>query len=289
MNEPLAPATILIVVITAIVSFRGFGNRRFLERFLFDPQAILRDREHYRLVTSAFLHADMFHLFFNVFSLYSFGSGIELVFGLRDLLLIYFGSILGGSVLSLWLHRHHEYRALGASGGVCGVIFASIFLMPGGSVVIFPVPVPLPAWLFAIVFLVVSFIGLRRQLGNVGHDAHLGGAIIGLLLTTALHPRIVPASPRLFAAVMLLSAALFVYLWLNPLLLPPRSLLARWREWRAARRTRPREMSLADAHAELDRLLDKIARSGMDSLTAAERQRLRSLAARTKRAGTHPR
>ena len=277
MSEPIAIWTLAILVVTALTSFQGFRSPAFLERYIFDPAAVLGHKEYYRLITSGFLHGDWFHFGFNAFSLYSFGSAVETVFGAGTLLPIYFGSILGGSLLSLYLHRHHDYRALGASGGVCGVIFASIFLLPGGGVMVFPVPVAIPTGLYAILFLVLSFIGLRRQTGNIGHDAHLGGAIIGLLIATALHPGIVRASPVLYAAVMTLAVGLFAYLWWNPLFLPPASLWARWRQRRAAgqaRRAGARELSKEE---EIDCLLDKISRSGHHTLTAAEKRELNSL------------
>jgi membrane associated rhomboid family serine protease len=284
MHEPLAPCTIAVLAVTAVVSVLGFRSREFVEKYLFEPHAILADKQYYRMITSGFLHADVTHLVFNAYSFYSFGSLIELVHGARTLLVIYFGAILGGSLLSLYLHRHHDYRALGASGGVCGVIFASIFLLPGGGILLFPIPVPIPAWLYAIVFLIGSFVGVRRQLGRIGHDAHLGGAVIGLLIATAMHPWIVAASPRLYAAVMGISVSLFVYLWLNPQFLPPSSILDRWRERWAESTQRRVESWRKNEQEEIDRLLDKISRQGMHTLTPAERRRLESLS--SNRAGS---
>jgi membrane associated rhomboid family serine protease len=285
MHEPAAIWTIAILAVTALTSFQGFRHPAFLERYIFNPAAVLRDKEYDRLITSGFLHADWVHFGFNAFSLYSFGGLVEEIFGAGTLLLIYFGSILGGSLLSLYLHRHHDYRALGASGGVCGVIFASIFLVPGGRIMMFPLPVPIPAWLYAILFLVGSFIGLRRQIGNIGHDAHLGGAVIGLLITTALHPGIVRASPVLYAAVMTVSVALFGYLWLNPLFLPPASLWARWRQRRAGEKARRAGARALTKEEEIDCLLDKISRSGLHTLNAAEKKELNSFSARKRPPG----
>ncbi|PYI89212.1 MAG: hypothetical protein DME26_01700 [Verrucomicrobia bacterium] len=128
-------------------------------------------------------------------------------------LTVYFASVIGGSLLSLYLHRNHEYYALGASGGVCGIVFASIFLFPGGDVFMMFIPVGIPSWLYAILFLLGEFVGVRTQRTNIGHDAHLGGAIIGLLTTTAYYPEIVTWSPRLYAAVMGLTLVMFVYFW----------------------------------------------------------------------------
>jgi membrane associated rhomboid family serine protease len=210
-DEPLAIFTALVVIGTGLVSILGFRDRRVVERFLFDTAAVLGRRQYYRLFTAGLLHADWPHLLFNLFSLYSFARSIELFFGAPAFLIIYVAAILGGNLLALALHRHHAYRALGASGGVCGVIFASIFLLPGGSVLVFPLPVAIPSWLYAILFIGGTYAGMRRGIGNIGHDAHLGGAIIGLLVTTALHPEIVPQSPWLYLAVLGLSGLLLLY------------------------------------------------------------------------------
>ncbi|MBD3336542.1 MAG: rhomboid family intramembrane serine protease, partial [Candidatus Eisenbacteria bacterium] len=177
----------------------------------FSTRHILAQREYHRLLSSSLIHADWMHLIFNMFSLYSFGRYVELVFGLQTFLLVYLASILGGSLIALYLHRHEEYYALGASGGVCGVIYSSIFLLPGGSVRLFLFPVPIPSWIYAIAFLLISFYGLHARLGRIGHDAHAGGAIVGLLVTTAIEPSIIGRSPVLYAVIAVISLALFAY------------------------------------------------------------------------------
>ncbi len=286
MNEPVAICTFLIIAATVYASYRGFKEAAFRERFVFDSLAVLRGREYHRLVTSAFLHGDMPHLAFNMISLYLFGRDIELLFGRHTLLLIYFAAIVGGSLLSLYLHRSHEYRALGASGGVCGVIFASIFLLPGGRIIVFPLPFPIPAWLYAILFVVASFVGMRRRADNIGHDAHLGGAIIGLLMATALRPSIVADSPRLYAAIMGLSLAAMAYGYRRPLhsTAPGPATGTGWGEAVARVRDKARARKEANDEEELDRLLAKISQSGMASLSQAERKRLAVISER-KRAG----
>jgi membrane associated rhomboid family serine protease len=227
MNEPTGPFTIAIIALTALVSAAGFASPPLVERYLFEPSAILRRGQYERLVTSGFLHANWAHLIVNMFSLYSFGGAIEELFGASTLLAIYFASILGGNLLSLMLHRGGEYRALGASGGVCGVIFASIFLVPGSSVYMFPVPFPIPSPVFAVLFIAISFFGIRSRRGNIGHDAHLGGAVIGLVVTTLLHPAILKKSLPLWMIVMGISIALFVYLAAGSRSRPPRPRIAR--------------------------------------------------------------
>jgi membrane associated rhomboid family serine protease len=215
MNEPLAITNVVIIALTAYASYRGFVNSPFLNQFIFYNRAILADRQYYRLLSSGFLHADWTHLIFNMYSLYSFGSAVELLFGRVTFLAIYLAGIVGGNVLAIVLHRKQTYRALGASGGVCGVIFACIFLLPGTSVELFLLPIPIPAHIYAVGFMLFSYYGIHTQAGNIGHDAHLGGAIIGLLTATALHPSIVPQNPLLYATVMLLAVSLMVLLYMQ--------------------------------------------------------------------------
>ena len=271
---------------TVYWSYRGFTRPGFRDRYIFSPTRILWDRQYYRLLSCGFLHLNWMHLFFNMLSLYSVGFAIELAFGIHVFLIIYLGSIVGGSLLSLYLHRnHHSYLALGASGGVCGIIFAFIFLFPGATMGFFFIP--LPGWLFAILFILISFFGLRRQLGNIGHDAHLGGAIIGLLITTALRPSIVVQSPILYAVVVGLSAVLFIYLYKNPLFMPGSAPFspAYWRRKRAEAQARKRARQEQEDKETLDRLLTKISRSGMESLTAAEMRRLKAISKRMRESG----
>jgi membrane associated rhomboid family serine protease len=153
-----------------------------------------------------------------MYSLYSFGSAIELYFGPGAFLATYLAGIIGGNLLALLLHRNEDYYALGASGGVCGIIFACIFLLPGSSVQLFFVPIDIPAYIYAIGFMLFSYYGIRAQRGNIGHDAHLGGAIIGLLTATALHPSIIRQNPVLYPVVMSLAVLLLVILNVGPLI-----------------------------------------------------------------------
>jgi len=258
-------ATFLIIIATSVVSVLAFKNRAWRDKLIFSPPAILAHKEYYRVVTSAFLHADWQHLFFNMISLGLFGQIMEPAIGLGRFVLIYFASVIGGSLLSLYLHRHHEYFALGASGGVCGIVFSSIFLLPGESIGLLFLPFGIPGWLYALLFLGAEFYGGRRQSTNIGHDAHLGGAIIGLFTTTAFFPDIVRWSPYLYATVIVLTLGMWIYFWRNPLNLP----LANWfarpsAPWKKPRRPGP-------AADEVDAVLEKVSREGVQSLTKKER------------------
>ena len=188
MHEPLAGCSLLLIAVTCAVSYAGFRNPAMEEKYIFRPDSILAGKEYYRLVTSAFLHSGWGHLTWNMVGLYVFGRLIEWSLGVTDLLLIYFGSVIGGGLLSLYVHRHHDYLAYGASGGVSGIVFAYLLLFPGAGIALY-FAVPIPGWLYAIGFMVGSFVALKKAKDNIGHDAHLGGAIVGLLIAAALHPQ----------------------------------------------------------------------------------------------------
>lgn len=267
-------ATLLLILVTGVVSVPAFSNFVLRDKLIFSSHAILAGKEYHRLVTSAFLHADWQHLVFNMFSLYCFGQTMEPAIGILRFLLIYFASIVGGGLLSLYLHRNHDYFSLGASGGVCGIIFSSVFLFPGIAINFFLLPVQVPGWLYAILFLVYEFYSGRRQRTNIGHDAHLGGAMVGLLTTTGLFPEIVRWSPRLYAAVMGLTLIMLIYFWQNPLNLPLRVFLEGWgRRWTQIRKP-------SSTPAEVDAILEKVSREGIQSLTKKERQILENASKR---------
>jgi membrane associated rhomboid family serine protease len=266
MHDPAAICTVIIIVLTTFCSFVGFRDPAFAEKFIFSPTEILAYKQYYRLFTSAFLHADFNHLLMNMVSLYLFGSVMEVFVGSGEFLLIYFASIVGGSLLSLWLHRNHEYRAYGASGGVCGVVFSYIALSPTGTILAHMF-IPMPAWAYGILFLIGSYIALRRGRDNIGHDAHIGGAIIGLWTTGALQTWAVRLNLKWFLLLSAVSMALFIYFLKNPMLLPLSSFTMKWPR-KQTRRTAP---PLRNESRDVDTILDKISRQGFESLTPEEK------------------
>lgn len=278
--------TLLLCLVTSGVSLWAFKDRTVLDRLMFRPEAILRYGQWDRLLSSALIHADGKHLLFNMLSLYLFGSGLEAAFGPLVLAVIYVASVLGGSLISLYLHRHHDYSALGASGGVCGVIFAAIFMMPGLGVGMFLIPISVPGPVYAIGYLGWTFYAMRRQIGNIGHDAHFGGAITGLILAAIITPHNCLASPVMFTIACGISLSGLVVVAKNPLGLPggflsfgkskPDGGLRPARDYQeAVARTRGRD--------EVDRILEKITAKGIQSLTAKERETLAAASKKTAR------
>lgn len=203
--------TYSIIAFTAAASFLAFRNSLIFEKYLFSVDRILKKHEYHRTITSAFIHADFGHLLFNLFSFYAFASGLEIAFGSPAITLIFLSGAMAGSLLSLLLHRNEPaYRAVGASGAVCGVIFASIFLLPGGSIIIFPLPIPMPAWTYAILFILASIYGIGRNTGNIGHDAHLGGALAGVAAAYFILPESVTGNLFLAAAIVIPVVLFFI-------------------------------------------------------------------------------
>src|SRR3569833_313 len=218
MDEPTAIYTFAIIVLTVGCSLIGFRDPDFTERFIFSPLAVLAGKQYYRLVTSAFLHLDLNHLLMNMITLFLFRRILEAHIGPWQFLLVYFASIIGGDLLSLWLHRNHEYRSLGASGGVCGAVFSFIAMYPTGTILSHFV-IPIPAWAYGILFLIGSIVALRRQRDNIGHDAHNGGAVIGLWATGALQPWAGQDHLKWFLILSAVAVALFFFFIKNLLLL----------------------------------------------------------------------
>ena len=212
MNDAVAIVNILLIATTGYISYLGFSNNQVIKRLIFHEQAILQGRQYYRLLSSAFIHGSWIHLLFNMISLYSFGQYIEIIFGWQIYIVIYFISLICGNILSLFLHRKEDYYALGASGGVSGVIFSSVFLLTGGGIYIFPIPIAIPSWLYAILFVLISVYGIQKQSGNIGHDAHLGGAISGLLVTFILFPQAIFNQFLLFVIIMIFVSAFLIWI-----------------------------------------------------------------------------
>jgi len=197
----MAVFTYIFVIITVLITIVTFRDQELFNSLSFHVRPIQSDGQFYRIISSMFLHVNTPHLVFNMFSFYSFSLYMEIQFGYLTVLLITIVSGIAGNLLALLLNKNNpEYRAVGASGAVSGVIFASIFLLPGGSVFVFPIPIPIPSWLFAILFILISIYGIGRGAGNIGHEAHLGGALAGIALAVAFKPFIIHQQPLLLAA-----------------------------------------------------------------------------------------
>ena len=180
--------TIFIIGINVIVSLKGFNDFPFFEKHKFNIGGIRRG-EHIRMIASGFLHADEMHLFFNMFTLYFFADEVIGYLGSVNFLIVYFGSLLVGNLLSFYFHKEeYHYSAVGASGAVTGVLYAAILLNPDMKLYMMFIPIAIPAYIFGIGYLMYSIYGMKKRIGNIGHDAHFGGAIGGYVITLFLAP-----------------------------------------------------------------------------------------------------
>ncbi len=195
MLNSLHPILIIIIAVTSLTSYFGFTNRDFFDKNSFNISSIRSNKEYHRFLTSGFLHVNSMHLIFNMLSLYFFSSipFINMI-GIPVYLLIYFGSIIAGSLLGYAFHKKNlYYTAVGASGGVSGMIYASIALFPTEMEIgfIFLPGIGISAWVFGILYMIYSVYGMKNQLGNIGHSAHIGGAAFGLIIPLIIFPHII--------------------------------------------------------------------------------------------------
>lgn len=279
--------TLGLLAANLIFSLVAMNNFELKSRFVFNVGAILNRKEYYRLITGNFLHGSMGHLFVNMLSLYFCGGAVYQKFGAGGYLLIYFGSMLGGDLLSLLVQRKNfAYSALGASGAIAGIIFAFVYAVPDATFLLFFL-LPCPAWLFALLFVGYSLFGIRTRSGNFAHEGHLGGAIMGMLLAIVLMPEVLAANWWIVALLVTPTALMIVIVVTRPELLmgkfgsrsggiPRNNPFQRRRPGPRIVRDEP-ERKYHSQREELDALLDKVAQKGYGGLTKKEKQRLDEL------------
>lgn len=154
---------------------------------------MIRRKEYYRIFSHAFIHADMWHLLFNMFSFYSFAFVLENYLGSTRFFIVYFGSILASVYTCILKNKTNPvYRSLGASGGVSGVIFSFILFQPMAQIGIMFIPVGIPAFAFGFLYLAYSYYSSENQYDNINHEAHFYGAVGGMVITAVFVPEIVP-------------------------------------------------------------------------------------------------
>ena len=265
---------LILIAVTLVVSYKGLKDNVFLANNKFDIDRILVHKEYKRLVTSGFLHLSWSHLFFNMFSLFAFSFSLESYLGSVYFLIIYFASLIGGNLLALFVHRNHgDYSAVGASGAVCGIIFASIALFPGIGIGFFILPFSIPGWLYGILYVAFTIYGIKSNKDSIGHEAHLGGALVGMLVSILLQPR---ALLENYVVILLIAVPTIVFILL--IIKRPQILII------GGALTKPATPYFDIDHKyneqkaiqqkEIDRILDKINRKGIKSLTKKEKEQL---------------
>lgn len=190
------PITLLIIGVTAIVSFMAFNDRNLFNRLMHYPYEESRRGEYYRWITCGFLHADYGHLFMNMITLYFFGGFVEAWFkdyfpmvGPLLYLVFYLLSIAAAASSTYFKHRDNQgFASIGASGATAAVLFASILLNPTIGILLFFIPIPIPGFIFGILYLVYSTYAERQGRDNINHAAHFFGAVFGFLFLLILQP-----------------------------------------------------------------------------------------------------
>jgi membrane associated rhomboid family serine protease len=190
---------IAIIAVTTIISLLAFYNHEIFDRLKFNAYAIKHQGQGWRFFSYGLVHADFFHLFVNMFVLYSFGKVVTDAFlfyfgakGYLFYLLLYIGGIIFSVLYDFGKHKDNMYyNAVGASGAVSAVLFASILIYPTGKLIIFPIPFPMPAIVFGVFYLIYSAVMARKAKDNIGHNAHFLGAVFGLAFSIAIKPALV--------------------------------------------------------------------------------------------------
>lgn len=261
---------LLLVVITSLITFNAFRRESLMARYTFSVEGILIHKEYSRLISSGFVHADWKHLLFNMYSLMAFAGTLERVAGPWHVLIIYFASLVGGNLLSLFINRNnYGYRAVGASGAIAGIIFAAIVLFPGISISPLFMPFRVPAWLYGLFYTLFSIYGIKSRNDNIGHEAHLGGALVGVMSMCAIEPEVLRMNWPIALLLTLPTIAFLLFLINRPdwLYISGFSLNATPVETRDERYNGAKFQH----QQEIDRILDKINERGMGSLTDHER------------------
>jgi membrane associated rhomboid family serine protease len=181
---------IVIIIANVLISYKGFNDLSYFRKYEFHVGSI-RAGEQIRMISSGFLHVDMTHLLFNMLTLYFFAPVVTNYLGNVSFVMVYFGSLIFGSLLTMMFHKDdYSYRAVGASGAVTGVLYSAILLQPDMMLGLFFI-IPIPAYLFGIIYLLYSIYGMRSKNDNIGHTAHFGGAMGGYLITLLRNPELI--------------------------------------------------------------------------------------------------
>ncbi|OQP47339.1 rhomboid family intramembrane serine protease [Niastella yeongjuensis] len=259
----------IVIIVTGVVSYQGFKNHFFFEKYEFGVDKVRLYKDYKRLVTSGFLHVNWMHLIFNMLGLFFFADLLVGALGPLGFLLVYFASMVGGNLLSLLIYKNQgDYTSVGASGAVNGGIFAIIALDPGIRIFF------LPGWLFGLLYIGLTIYGVRSKRDNVGHEAHLGGAMIGMLVAIALQPAALIEN-WLTILIIAVPTLGFIYLIITrPHILLIDNLFFNMHKNHYSVDHKYNERKF-NQQQEIDRILDKISKRGMNSLSQKEKQMLR--------------
>lgn len=183
------PIATIIFLLTIIVSVYAFNNISVYGKLMLHPYSVAKNKNIYQLISSGLVHKDWSHLLFNMLTYYFFAFNLEPIIGHWQFAMVYSGCLILCDIPSINKHKNDfRYHSLGASGAVCGVLFSYILFFPFTKLIIFPIPIPIPAVLYGGLFLLCSSYLAKKQNDNINHDAHFYGALSGVILTSLLVP-----------------------------------------------------------------------------------------------------
>ena len=213
MFREIPAVAMLILATNVIASLGGFKNEQFFNKHRFEIDKIKKG-EYFRLISAGFLHVNMTHLLFNMITFYFFVSIVVTALGSFLFLLLYFGSLVARNLFAYAFHnKQPNYIAVGASGAVTGVLFSALLLYPGLELMLFFIPIPIPGYLFGIGYMIYTLYGMKTQSDNIGHTAHFGGAIGGILTTIFFNFKVIFTSQLMLGvlSITLLIAGVLLY------------------------------------------------------------------------------
>ncbi|GAA4319565.1 rhomboid family intramembrane serine protease [Flaviaesturariibacter amylovorans] len=269
-----------LLIATFIVTYQGLRHTLLMERYQFWVDGVRVHRDYKRLFTSIFLHMSWGHFVLNVLGIFFIGGMMEATLGPVAFALLYLASGVGGNALLLWLKRYEPgYTTMGATGAISGVLFAAVALFPQSTMML--VFIPMKAWFFGLAFMILTIWGIRSGRGGVAYEAHLGGALAGMMIGLLLQPQALTAN-WIYITAVTVPALVFLYIAARKPQLLHVDLFP------SSGRQPARVLNLEDRYnsdkkirqEEIDRILDKIHRKGMGGLTARERQLLKEYSAK---------
>lgn len=263
---------LFLIIINIVVSYKGIKDVSFFNRYKFEIDKILINRELIRLMSSGFLHVGWMHLILNLLCLYLFSELIENKLGSLNFIFIYFSSLIAGNLFALLVHRNHgDYSAVGASGAVSGVVFAAIALYPSLEIGFWGLPFSIPGWLFGLLYVLYSIYGIKSQKDNIGHEAHLGGAFVGMLCAIITLPEILKTN---YLTILIISIPTLIFIVLiikKPHLLLIDNVFYK-KQYKNLNIDQKFNENKVKKQKEIDIILDKINKKGIESLSKKEMQ-----------------
>lgn len=191
MSFAQAPVSYALMLVIVGLSLFAFSNRAFLDQFAFEVRAVRDLKQHYRLLTSSFLHGGWWHLSFNILTIFFFGPVVEQTLGRLGFLVVYFGAVIASGLVSLVVNGNGpEYRSIGASDGASGIVLSFCCFYPMAPIYVLFLPVGIPAIVYGAIFILVSATLIDRPDRVIAHEAHLAGALAGAFLTLLMRPDI---------------------------------------------------------------------------------------------------